>query len=85
MEIGIGLGFRVFMVTFCADFDGFLFISLALTLAEAIVDFDHSGSRSISLSNLAGHHDATGKKNENGPAICRLCRRITKLGSRVAQ
>jgi len=29
MNIGLRLGFRVFMVTFHAGFDGFLFISLA--------------------------------------------------------
>jgi hypothetical protein len=38
-----------------------LFILLALVVAEAIMDFDRSGSRSISPSNLTGHHDATGK------------------------
>jgi len=42
MEVGLGLGFRVFIVTFHAGFDGFLFISLALAVAEAIVDFDRS-------------------------------------------
>ena len=62
--IGLGLGFRVFIVTFRAGFDGLFFISLALTVAEAIVDFDRSGSMLISSWNLTGHHDATGKKNK---------------------
>ena len=69
MEIGLGLGFRVIIVTFRPGFDGWLFILIALAVAEAIVDFDRSGSRSILPSNLTGHHDATGKKNEDGPAI----------------
>jgi len=47
----------VFIVTFRADFDGFLFISLALTVAVAIVDFDRSESMSISPWNLTGHHE----------------------------
>jgi len=64
MEIGLGLGVRVFIVTFHPGFDGLLFILLALAVAEAIVDFDHNGSRSISPSNLTGHHDATGKKKK---------------------
>jgi len=59
MEIGLGLGFRVYIVTFRPGFDGLLFILFALAVAEAIVDFE---SRSISPSNLTGHHDATGKK-----------------------
>ena len=62
MEIGLGLWFRVIIVTFRPGFDGLLFILLALAVAEAIMDFDRSGSRSISPSNLTGHHDATGKK-----------------------
>ena len=57
MEIGSGLGFRVSIVTFRPGFDGLLFISLALTVAEAIADFDRGGSRSISPSNLTGHHE----------------------------
>ena len=57
MEIGFGLGFRAFMATFCPGFDGLLFISLALAVAEAIADFDRGGSMSISLSNLTGHHE----------------------------
>ena len=61
MEIGLGLGFRVFIVTFRAGFDGFLFISLALAVGESIVNLDRSRSMSISLWNLTGHH-ATGKK-----------------------
>jgi len=61
MEIGLGLGFRIFVVTFRPGFDGLLFILLALAVAEAIVDFDRSGSRSISPKNLTGHYDATGK------------------------
>src|SRR5579859_1968264 len=66
MEIGLGLGFRVFIVTFRAGFDGLFFILLVLTVAEAIVDFDRSGSMLISSRNLTGHHDAMGKKNKKG-------------------
>ena len=62
MEIGSGLGFRVFIVTFRPGFDGLPFISLALAVAEAITDFDHSGSRSISLSNQTGHHEKNMKR-----------------------
>ena len=42
MEIGLGLGFGVYIVTFRPGFDGLLFILLALPVAEAIVDFDRS-------------------------------------------
>jgi len=64
MEIGLGLGFRVFIVTFRPGFDGLLFILLALVVDEAMVDFDRSGSMSISRSNLTGHYDATEKKKK---------------------
>jgi len=57
MEIGFGLGFRVFLVTFHPGFDRLLFTSLALAVAEAIVDFDRGGSMSISPSNLTRHHE----------------------------
>jgi hypothetical protein len=30
----------VFIVTFCAGFDGFLFVSLTLTVSEAFVNFN---------------------------------------------
>src|SRR5579859_5632633 len=66
MEIGFRLGFRLFMATFRPGFDGLLFISLALTVAEAITDFDRGGSMLISPSNLTGHHEG------KGPAIRRL-------------
>ena len=56
MKIGFELGFRVFIGTFRASFDGFLFLSLALVVTEAIVDFDRSRSMSISPWNLTGHH-----------------------------
>ena len=46
MERGAGLGFSVSIVTFRPGFDGLLFISLALAVAEAIADFDRGGSRS---------------------------------------
>src|SRR5579859_1328997 len=72
MGIGLGLGFRVFIVTFRAGFDGFLFISLALAVAESIVDFDRSGSMSISRWNLTGHNDPPEKKNEKVSPIHRL-------------
>jgi len=60
MEIGLGLGFRMFIVTFRLGFDGLLFISLALSVAEAIVDFDRGESMLISPSNLTGHHEQNG-------------------------
>ena len=59
----------MFIVTFRAGFDGLFFISLALTVAEAIVDFDRSGSMLISSWNLTGHHVTTmprGKKIKKG-------------------
>jgi len=57
MEIGTGLRFREFIVTFHSGFDRLLFISLALAVAEAITDFDDGGSRWISPPNLTGHHE----------------------------
>ena len=44
MEIGLELGFSVFITTFRTGFDGFLFVSLALAATEAIVNFDRSES-----------------------------------------
>jgi len=55
-------------IRFQHGFDGLLFISLALAVAEAIADFDRGGSMSISPSNLTGHHE----KYEKGPTIRRL-------------
>jgi hypothetical protein len=37
MEIGLGLGFSVFIVTFHADFNGLLFVLVAV---EVFVNFD---------------------------------------------
>ena len=42
MEIGSGLRFKVFIETFRTGFDEFLLISLAVAVAEAIMDFDCS-------------------------------------------
>ena len=46
MRIGIWLGFRVFIATFHAGFNGLLFVSIALTAAEAFMNFDRSESMS---------------------------------------
>jgi len=41
MEMGLRLWFRVFIVTFHPGFDGLLFVSTALVVAEVFVNFDH--------------------------------------------
>ena len=42
MEIGIGLGFRMFIASFRAGFNELLFVSIALALETIIVNFDRS-------------------------------------------
>ena len=37
MELGLGLGFKVYIVTFHAGFNGLLFLSIALAVAEVFV------------------------------------------------
>ena len=46
MRIGVRLGFRVFIVTFRAGFNGVLFVLIALVAAEAFLNFDRSESMS---------------------------------------
>ena len=46
MEIGLGLGFRVFIVTFRAGFHELFFVSIALAVAEAFVNLVRSESTS---------------------------------------
>src|SRR5579859_2101761 len=79
MEIGFGLGFRVSILTFRPGFDGLLFISLALAVAEAIVDFDHGRSMSISPSNLTGHHEKLWKRAGDPHANLECTRRTMVL------
>jgi len=38
MELGLGLGFRAFILTFYVDFDGLLFVLIALAVAEVFVN-----------------------------------------------
>jgi hypothetical protein len=46
LGLGLGLGFRVFIVTFHAGFNGLLFLSIALAVAEVFVNVDHGESMS---------------------------------------
>ena len=40
------LGFRAFMITFHIGFDGLVFVSIALAVVEAFVNFNRSKSMS---------------------------------------
>lgn len=43
MGIGLDIGLKVFIAGFRADFNELLFVSIALSLVEAFVNFDHNG------------------------------------------
>jgi hypothetical protein len=70
IEIGLGLGFRVFIGTFHAGFIGLLFVLIALPAVEVSVNFDRGQNQChMKLVLLSGHHDATGKSAADPAAL----------------